>query len=1085
MKKYPRLYSLCTLGIRQHQEFDYQFHGFRTDFVGDSGCGKSMIADLLQMVFVGSEAFASGTDSTENREVDGMVLRTAGGRGTDIAYVLLNIELNPKQYVVLGAYLESSSRQSRSFIIQSDWDESSIGTINRPLSVSDIYVNDQIPTLEWFKGSLEEKGLAYHGYAQRRKFHAYLYKHQILSLDLSQSNQVLRDYAMIIQSFSRGKGLDIGDSSSLKRFLFGNEKAKEITDKYKKAVEELQLTLKEHAQNRDEIEKVTLKYQAIKSLKELKDRFDTDQLDYLIKKCAFTGQMQKEGLDNFKESSKDFVEAGENLQAMREILRLELLSVGPNTENFNREEITAKETYLKTAGSHAALLPFKKLLEEYDCQADQLLEIYSRYQEDKYNYTLIFSVQQGLEKNKLSSLLETYIHLEELSSILDAIAIDMAGKESQYQQKQQLLDFSELNNEGSLGYWAIQNYQAHSLEVESLLMFFKELPIVHAQNTFDQFIPNPTSLLKVNSQLHKTEGGFWIALGEVNQFIPYVKKQLFAAQDISALKLLLEGMSKDLQGEMKILKSETATLKSLRQFIISTSSFKDYLSVHTLWSALSDFDMIPALDITRPAFETGMLMLQDAEEIQDAFHNAETNWKEKQATLQDYDRLVKNLKINQSQLDNLLLGSIRQNILEDIINIFPEFKSDNTSLESQLVYLKSRFEKSSSKDAWVAEQIDNNKHKLKLLDINKQQESYQQQQQACEDAFKEARFILAHEPDISLYQDIYLNEPKEEEKKYAVSKSVYENKFDETVAAYAPSENYRFITAKNYLELCTAVLPDAFLEGNIDKDTSIDVIWDYLSKINDKNKSLNNRKLLKIRDILDEVADEVSKREDTVRQIHNFLDNGAREITGGHRAYLKPNYQNCYPKGWINDYIEKLSQENTLFATGQTLAELLNDSVSLEEKMINAFHAFGGHKGTKPKVEDLLNPNSYFDLIFKMESQSSGKTNIGSTGQVYAAIALLCIARLSLVNKSSFTKNPPPGIRFMPIDEVEGLGSNFDLLHDIARDFDYQIITMGIKPFGKFIDGEQYIYMLSNNKDATEDVNFQPYAIFCDADQNF
>ena len=49
MKKYPRIYSLSTVGVIHHQENDYIFHPFRTDFIGDSGSGKSIIADLLQL----------------------------------------------------------------------------------------------------------------------------------------------------------------------------------------------------------------------------------------------------------------------------------------------------------------------------------------------------------------------------------------------------------------------------------------------------------------------------------------------------------------------------------------------------------------------------------------------------------------------------------------------------------------------------------------------------------------------------------------------------------------------------------------------------------------------------------------------------------------------------------------------------------------------------------------------------------------------------------------------------------------------------------------------------------------------------
>ena len=49
MKKYPRIYSLSTIGIIHHQENDYIFHPARTDFIGDSGSGKSIIADLLNL----------------------------------------------------------------------------------------------------------------------------------------------------------------------------------------------------------------------------------------------------------------------------------------------------------------------------------------------------------------------------------------------------------------------------------------------------------------------------------------------------------------------------------------------------------------------------------------------------------------------------------------------------------------------------------------------------------------------------------------------------------------------------------------------------------------------------------------------------------------------------------------------------------------------------------------------------------------------------------------------------------------------------------------------------------------------------
>ena len=78
-----------------------------------------------------------------------------------------------------------------------------------------------------------------------------------------------------------------------------------------------------------------------------------------------------------------------------------------------------------------------------------------------------------------------------------------------------------------------------------------------------------------------------------------------------------------------------------------------------------------------------------------------------------------------------------------------------------------------------------------------------------------------------------------------------------------------------------------------------------------------------------------------------------------------------------------------------------------------------------------------------------GKSNKGSTGQTYAAIALLCIARLTIIGNQKQGK-ANTGLRFMPIDEAEGLGTNFDLLYDIAQEFDYQIISFSINPIRRY-----------------------------------
>nr|WP_321230241.1 hypothetical protein [uncultured Psychroserpens sp.] len=78
-----------------------------------------------------------------------------------------------------------------------------------------------------------------------------------------------------------------------------------------------------------------------------------------------------------------------------------------------------------------------------------------------------------------------------------------------------------------------------------------------------------------------------------------------------------------------------------------------------------------------------------------------------------------------------------------------------------------------------------------------------------------------------------------------------------------------------------------------------------------------------------------------------------------------------------------------------------------------------------------MNPKSYFDLVFELKLENE-EVNSGSNGQTYAENALLCLARLSLIEQKD-----KEGLKIMPIDEAEGLGSNYDMLHELAKKEEY------------------------------------------------
>ena len=101
--KYPRLYSLSTVGVIMHYNQDYLLHAIRTDFTGKNGIGKSLIADILQLIFIAEKEVVSfGTESLKKRSRS---IHTIPYKTPD-AYAFLNIEV----FYILEYILKNQER---------------------------------------------------------------------------------------------------------------------------------------------------------------------------------------------------------------------------------------------------------------------------------------------------------------------------------------------------------------------------------------------------------------------------------------------------------------------------------------------------------------------------------------------------------------------------------------------------------------------------------------------------------------------------------------------------------------------------------------------------------------------------------------------------------------------------------------------------------------------------------------------------------------------------------------------------------------------------------------------------------------
>ncbi len=188
----PRIYSLSTVGILKHSHQDYLLHPVRTDFIGSNGVGKSIIADLLQLIFITDRNLVKfGTDSlTNERKIE--TLPYGGNEG----YAFLNVEVSPDRFITFGVCIPARTGVAlKPFVILSQPD------LYIELKKNSYYKNKLLMAKDFLNhknGVLDLRGMVrklrdeyqlYLTYFQYReeilRYYTFLYNHEILPINLS------------------------------------------------------------------------------------------------------------------------------------------------------------------------------------------------------------------------------------------------------------------------------------------------------------------------------------------------------------------------------------------------------------------------------------------------------------------------------------------------------------------------------------------------------------------------------------------------------------------------------------------------------------------------------------------------------------------------------------------------------------------------------------------------------------------------------------------------------------------------------------------------------------------------------------
>lgn len=1074
MKQYPRIYSLSTLGLIHHQEFDYLFHSFRTDFIGESGSGKSMIADLIQLIFVGSDAFESATKATGKREPEGMVLNE-GGHSKTMGYALLNIEMQPNKYLVAGAYIETGNRNVQAFIIQQGFDKNEIVYLDKPILHKDLVVDDNIQPLDQLKDILTEKGLFCQSWARLKKYHELLYKQNILPIDLSTNDRQLKSYAEILQSFSRGKLLDTQKSSSLKDFLFGRDTANSIYETYKAAVKDMEATIGEYGSNLQEIARVTEKEAALLSLKKSRDERDQYQKKWIDKQLLYANQETLTLRREITDTITEFAKTKQHNKILHALLNAEIAQLALAIPALEIEKQALSNKYDQELVTYKETEKVQKWLQEANCTLDQLRSKYDENNQVRSKKENLQNLIKELKSKNLDAIFDQVEVKDSIGSINQFLTDAVAALKFEIETKEILKRFSNLNDPDSFAYWAIAQKRAFTLEEESAIIEFQKFPRKKPANNKD-YLPSPKEFIDALEMVEKEETGFWINLNGIRKFVPYTPKQIFNTTDTQSIASHFAAYSSTLDKEISNAQKKLADYPIIQTILLTLANPTDALEAYNDKERVTAYKLINSLHVGETDFTKALEAYKNKSEIEDRYNEAKQNLDDMQEKITESRTLLQLYKsyqgVSNSATDNFttLLESN-----DEFRGIIHEIEKLEELIKGNV---QAAFKQSSDKGTFIKDiQNDIRPKLLAISGIQNKIKEYEEWKRELEKVKLQYQGLYKELPE-SVFEGTYIHNPNREYEAFIRAEENCTQNFHRIIQAYIPSEAHRFEGEENLSELAKSLLPQAFHDAVLSdqsEETIIETIANYLHRINDKNRQLNNRKIQKIKDLLHDVDVAASQQENIIRRIDNFLKDET-SITGGHKARLKKTTSTFFPKEWMSCFQENLED------TSNNFIGRLAEKIDLENMIITAFLDCGGHAGMQVTAQKLLDPSVYYEVEFKMESVT-GRVNKGSTGQTYAAIALLCIARLSVMDNEE-GKKQKPAVRIMPIDEAEGLGSNYDMLHDIAQLYDYQIISLSIGPVGKFKDGEQYLYILHKNMEEEAAVNYTPMAILCEADKS-
>lgn len=1130
MKQFPRIYSLSTLGIIFHNNVDYLLHAGRTDFTGESGAGKSMIADLLQLIFVarkGKQYFKPGTDSPGDagRDVETLPLDTSG-------YAFVNIQVEERKFLTIGIHVQRSSGALTAFIIQKgiQWENDSDFLYNNRVLLWKNFLGggQTIPDIDTLKKNiLLPMGFVLEKFSPSEisRYHNLLYHNEILPIDLSQDDGKLISYAQIIQSFARAKSLSL-NTQDIKDFLFSDDD--DIYQEYKEHVTDLEASQHQYLEQQKTIRQIKERFDALKRYRDALIVEEQSRKTHLAFRAAFDRDQVANAERNYREAKlqltlKSFthnfysvaikqhdlaVVTGEldqdkkaiaNIHAALEKTEYTVASHNARSKALAQEIESRKPAFDLARKAYDVIVSLDALLKRYH----SLSKLSEAVRQQPLKASKKERLQTFIDRLKDSGAYDWYTNKEfqtlSYPQQYEKLTQTILATQQQLTANQELLRAFESTGSNSVMAWVLsQGTRSFSPEQESVLRHFILLSTLQpkADILVKRFIPDPNRLLDKLELKDKTTTHFWIDLDGVYERIEIIENRIFTGD-----KRVLLSYQADLEKQIEAQTKKLSNVQAFKKSLDSAGWSEETNSLFKEFEVIQSFVTDPELPSPAqyPVFEQQFAVRT---QIIARFEELENNVKKSYHEQGELTQLIQNETRQKNDLTSkqeiikkqIAQKTTKQQVLQE------ELKTEEQSLEQRRAALSDLLtdpDLTATVDGLTGE-FNRNRNDLQkfyrevftpivpeIQSSKKLKESFENPLSPTHIPKLQKAATLSRDEYYREYQHEFdtggfLEHPTEED----VSKAekmresgerqaleVYES-YIHRIAADRES-----LQSKQPLELVARELLPKVFENyptiNLG-DTLEEDVTKYLTSMNESMREIDEHKMKIIYAIFNKVNSLYDDYEEKIQDIRKFFE--SKTITGGMKVKVDFTPSRHYPINWIKSLRKKVQDlrlsQSPLFLNADTQA------TTAEEMIIQTFLQHSESKLKAPEIKKLTNPKSYFDLSVHLV-RPNGEISDGSSGQAYAKIALLCIARLSRIEQHKRKKTDLiPGIRFMPIDEVAGLGGNFDLLNQIAVEYDYQVITMTINPEMNFENESLYTYMLIPNTTNQLKINAPPFGAF-------